>query len=98
MTYKLNLPPFYIGQKVVCVSSSEAAHGDKVFKGAIYTVLETGHLPENDIHIAYDYVIVKGNGGYWDICRFAPIQEAPAPLLTFSEIKKTEKEEILILN
>lgn len=34
----INIPPFYVGQKVVALKSSKSKHGYQVVKGLTYTV------------------------------------------------------------
>lgn len=108
---KLNLPPFYIGQKVVCVKPSEK-HG--LFKDKIYTItdvkrcicgctqvswgVKTTETGLNCASCDKDLTIGSIPEYYALASRFCPAEEKPLPLLTFEQIKKEEKEEILILN
>jgi len=110
---KLNLPPFYVGQKVVYIT------GINMPKDSIHTVtgiikkscgcyglyINTLNLPWKDnlpIHrcaechstAIKDHPII----GDWCSKSFRAIEEAKPPLMTFTQIKETEKEEILTLN
>lgn len=116
---KLNLPPFYIGQKVVCVEQS--TNGtlclNKIYtvtgttthchcgvvvnvnnigeRGSMLKKIEAGQL----VTCPTCRVTYTSNGlQYFLSSRFAPIQRQKFPLMTFSEIKQTEKKEILINN
>jgi len=103
---KLNLPPFYVGQKVVAIKS----HSQGIFKkGDVFKVkalMKPCCYWVCDIGIENISDIMECNCGneykssVWAIaCHvLAPIQEAKPPLMTFTQIKETEKEEILILN
>lgn len=102
-----NLPPFYIGQKVVAIKN----HSQGVFKkGDTFTVLGVSkHCCKWCIEIG-----IQGMGK-WEcsVCNvehphikewfmhadmFSPIQEQSYPLMTFSKIVEKEKEQILINN
>jgi hypothetical protein len=113
---KLNLPPFYIGQKVVYLTGINMPKGT-ICKVSDYHVNPCGckYLYVNNEKKEYEFgatdapffkcntcgdIYLKSSGptstNGWVAESFAPIEEAP--LLTFSQIKKAEKEEILILN
>ena len=102
---KLNLPPFYVGQKV------EYVGWRKDLKGSIHTVLniykakcgcweiESDNLPYGNYKTCSSCkknVTFIGKVGAAN--SFRPLEEKPLPLLTFQQIKETEKEEVLILN
>lgn len=109
---KLNLPPFYVGQKVEYIT------GDSMPKGAIVIVTELIKKPCGCYLINFNGVCknkphqfglfsckscrkIYEHGGIkhgWHASSFRAIQEQSYPLITFKEIQKTEKEEILILN
>lgn len=104
---KLNLPPFYVGQKIVCV----IGHKDGQFKkGDVFKVQSIkresccGNWVVN-IGLRTDYCLIvcqcghiNNNDDYYSCNRFKPLEEMNAPLLTFQQIKEVEKEEVLILN
>lgn len=92
---KANIPPFTVGQKVICVM--EARTHNKEFslkRGQTYIVQSIEYNTKYSTWL----ISVFDNGGKWIPKEFAPIQEQTAPLLTFEKIKETEKEEILIMN
>jgi len=110
---KLNLPPFYVGQKVVYIT------GKRMPKDSVHVV--TGIVKHNCGHFGI-YINTKnfnwgpttkfclcefcgkltpvspGSIKTWSPLSFRPLQEAKPPLMTFTQIKETEKEEILTLN
>ncbi len=111
----LNLPPFYVGQKVVYIT------GHNMPKNSIHTVNFISKKPcgcswviriddekfiptpgnTNKIVCVQCGVVYsrqKDTGEVWDANAFRAIQEAKPPLMTFTQIKEKEKEEILILN
>lgn len=98
---KLNLPPFYVGQKVVCIESKWIGEHPLIFieeplKDKTYTV---NYIDYDEFYNIWFIGLTEMNqeDEFLSSC-FAPLQEVPAPLLTFEQIKQTEKEEILILN
>lgn len=108
---KVNLPPFYVGQKVV--ANRSATSGKTVVKkGDVFSVLQIKHCCGSKyiVDVGLKLTTEKycqcadcSKKRFGDIlwCAhfgFSPLQEQPAPLLTFTQIKETEKEEILILN
>lgn len=88
---KINLPPFYAGQKVVCVDAT-IEHVGAIYespnpiKDKIYTIDELEF--ENGIW----WVTIKELDclDHFESTGFAPIQEQPMPLLTFKKIKEKE--------
>jgi len=102
---KNKIPPFYIGQKVIAIRN----HSRGLFKkGEVFVVRALtqcvcgnwGIVITNPTHKKYrcgcgHEVIDIGQFGAWS---FRPLEEMKAPLLTFEQIKKEEKEEVLILN
>jgi len=108
---KLNLPPFYVGQKVVCVKTHSQGI---VVKGNVYSVKECYLSPCGCNYVVCVGVLATGQFNKCTTCGkrrnpeskyhpishelFAPVQEAKPPLMTFTQIKEKEKEEILILN
>mgnify|MGYP003490020378 CR=1 FL=1 len=108
---KMNLPPFYIGQKVVYVGS-----GRTFPLNSIHTISDlkkdscgcwSVEVDGKNIEFKNEYSRCKACGkvytgfyyGYFTSA-FRPVQEAKPPLikLTLSKIKETEKEQILIEN
>jgi hypothetical protein len=108
---KLNLPPFYIGQKIVAIRN----HKQGRFKqGEIFTVTGITNCPVcgfikinigisnplklyNCSECGSDYM-KENNAADFHPISFRPLDEMKAPMLTFKQIKEVEKEEILILN
>jgi len=111
---KLNLPPFYVGQKVVYIT------GISMPKNSIHVVLGIWRAPcgcwvvdvsESPNYGQYKtewYLLCASCGNHFQVSKperqgifassFRAIDEAKPPLMTFTQIKETEKEEILILN
>lgn len=97
---KLNLPPFYVGQRVVCINTDgwaeESGRGDPCDGPKYKEELVVNHLYLED----YEWAIVfnkygsEGYEHYW----FKPLESIKPPLLTFQQVRQTEKEEVLILN
>lgn len=104
----IKLPPFYVGQKVVAVTN----HSQGKFKtGDEFTVLgvmgaccidwliDVG-VPtdkEGKCHVCESTFENDGHHWFAHYC-FAPKQQANFPLMTFKEIVKKEKEEVIIPN
>ncbi len=109
----MNLPPFYIGQKVVCIKtkSSFDFFGNPchlIKKGDVFTVqgiskcckwvIDIGKR-DNRMCACEHCGHYFGKGIVWANAKFfAPREEGTLPLITFKEINKIEKEEILTLN
>lgn len=108
---KSNLPPFYIGQKVVYVG----VH--KELKDAVYTVLgvityECGcHSVDIGLknHSLYSIIScscplkncvpkAERNIRYFKHTSLRPIEQQKLPLMTFKEIRVKEQEHVLIDN
>jgi len=105
----LNLPPFYVGQRVEYIGN-----GSKLKKHSKHTVLDiwkepcgcwgidigkskdSGKMLRKCIYCNVIYDNTFKAGFYARV--FRPVQEAKPPLMTFTQIKEKEKEEILILN
>ena len=95
----MNLAPFYVGQKVV--GSNKVLPTSRIKKGHPYR-----------IRVCFQSINpANGLGPFWYVGvdewpeadwlgphLFSPIEEAKLPLMTFSEIKESVKEEILIDN
>jgi len=111
MKNKLNLPPFYIGQKVVYITGLNMPKNSiHVVRNMIkqtcgcWTLVIDVKAPTEGIHHA---CMCADCGGYftsnttflaWNPNSFRAIQEAKPPILTFKQIQKVEEEEVLILN
>jgi len=103
---KADIPPFYVGQKVVAIDSHSLGYWKK---GDEFTVLSIKRgCCEWEIDIGIRHLLPFTRCGVclsvfpsdfmYRCSRFRPLQEATMPLMTFSNIKEKEKEEILILN
>lgn len=103
-----NLPPFYVGQKVVCI---EGYPNPRFFKkGDQFTILDIIKTPCCNMWIVNIGVSMPYKNTICDCgqtfkanqmfraSRFAPIEKQNIPLMTFSQIKEKEKEQILIDN
>lgn len=108
---KHNLPPFYIGQKVVALKNMRQG----IKKGDVFPVKNIAKWPCNCTSWVIDI-------GYFDDCEkcccdcrtsivkpipgaliisannFAPLQQQKFPLMTFKQVVKKEKEHVLIDN
>lgn len=105
---KANIPPFHVGQKIVCIDDVFFYHGSRgertPVKDKVYTVRGVYHSI-NGFSITL-VEIINPPMQYYNIfseCRFltkrfVSVKEQTAPLLTFENIKETESEEILIMN
>lgn len=92
---KVNLPPYYAGQKVVAKRNASTELGDRLIKDEKYTVEKCEWISLVDSFA----VTVFGNLGLWHPTKdLVPVEEQPMPLLTFEKIKEKETEEILTLN
>ena len=106
-----NLPPFYVGQKVVAIQN----HVSGVFKkgdefkvtGCLigccgHWIVTVGILDDDYGHMVKceNCKKIQPATKEWEFLstRFAPIQQQSYPLMTFSKIKEVEKTEILIPN
>lgn len=94
---KLNLPPFYVGQKVVCVDDK------KRDSRMVYVKLGVEYTISGIIQSIFGYSVFVSEawcdsplGYYHD--RFATLQQQNFPLMTFSKILEKEKEEVLLNN
>lgn len=114
MENKLNLPPFYIGQRVVYIT------GKNMPKDSVHTVSAINQAWCGCWEIAINgesLKIKKSNKpmircvgcekrrvseGFvydnWLASSFRPLQQTSFPLMTFSKIVEKEKEEVLINN
>jgi len=107
---KENIPPFYIGQKVICVIPNGKLYETYLIKDKIYTILDINKTPccnqwSVDVGLRTSHTHVMCGCGvrrYTDYkvgaFRFKPLQEMKAPLIMFEKIHEKEKEEILIMN
>lgn len=101
---KINLPPFYDGQKVVFVGPSGG--GETIIpRGSVCTVstcvYEVSSNPINVMKKKFWYVgIVECHNGQPCLSPtiFIPLQQKEFPALTFSEIAEAEKLEALLSN
>lgn len=110
---KLNLPPFHIGQKVIYITGKympkNSIHTvEEVIKDVCgcYIISVNTKTPKVEYGVTHLYCgvckkqfpINKWKTNYWNASSFRAAEEINIPLMTFSEIKKKEKQEILILN
>lgn len=108
MNPNLSLPPFYVGQKVVAITNHPTdafSIGDEFTVTGVYSSccgfcitigIESNPYGQYCIHCKR--MVMKIEENLYDSTRFRPLESAPLPLMTFSQIKEKEKEEILILN
>ena len=98
-----NLPPFYVGQKVVAVAS----HSQGLFKqGQIFTIksvfiskckcndwsVTIGYTSNNKLKECSTCGAVWDNDFSFSATRFAPLQESVFPSLTMSRVIEKERE------
>lgn len=106
----LNIGPFWVGQKVVAISSR--AESGRI-KDKIYTVLAVKRpscgcwiidvglkMPKGKefVYCPMHFTIINGSIMWQGANHFAPLQQSKFPLMTFSEIKVKEQEQVLIDN
>lgn len=106
---KLNLPPFYVGQKVVYIGVNNAIK-DKIFKVLNVLKFDCGCYKIDigmkfDLEYKYTRCIscdkptqTNDNVFWYASYAFAPLQQQSFPLIKLSKIMEKEKEEILIPN
>lgn len=86
-----NLPPFYIGQKVVALLNYTGKSGAAIIKDEIYSVFEITKI-KNQWSIK-----ISLNGNYWSIINsqgiifFAPAQKETFPIIELSKVIEKEK-------
>lgn len=109
MNNKLNLPPFYVGQKIVALTNG--CNGNLI-KNNEYTVksirfrccawlVDVGivDLESDESECSTCKKTYKFEKIWWlSYILFAPIEKQNLPLMTFSQIKEKEQEQILINN
>lgn len=95
----MNYAPFYIGQKVVAV---DAVSGSVIKNGQHYIVSECYYAPSgNPLANGASFWYVRVSAfPIWSLrpSIFAPIQQMKLPLMTFTQIKEKEKNEVLVEN
>ena len=96
-----NLPPFYVGQKVVCSSTNSAG---TVSIGKIYPILcikqaDCCGVWIVDVGVRTNYDMTVCSCGYeckhdntYLASRFAPLQESVFPSLKLSQVVEKERE------
>jgi len=116
---KLNLPSFYVGQRVVALRTIKSDKGrigivkgqEYVIKALVPTFCKCADVWAVDIGYKLDNKLFelrckmcgkthvdKMKVWLFSSSNFAPLQQQKFPLMTFSEIKVKEQEEILIDN
>lgn len=108
MKDKLNIPPFYIGQKVVAIKDHTQGYFNKgdefVVKGiektcCVWVIIIGVRTGWNiSICVCRKSINNPNDMGRFNVASFAPLQQQSYPLMTFSKIVEKEKEEILINN
>jgi len=96
---KSNIAPFYPGQKVV--GSDKAPPQSRIKKGHPYTikVCHSSINPTNGLGPFWYVGVVEYPENEWTApYLYSPIEECKMPLMTFSEIKESVEDEILIDN
>jgi len=96
---KANIAPFHTGQKVV--GSDKVHPNSRVKKGHPYTikVCHSSINPANGLGPFWYVGVHELPGNDWTApWLYSPIEECKMPLMTFSEIKESVEDEILIDN
>lgn len=108
MNWKDNIPPFYIGQKVVCTDSS--GHDDVLtYKGeyVVHSITRTPCCGQWVVNVGVEQpkglicsgcLYLMGFNNMFRSSRFRPLQSRRFPLIKLSEIKEKEREEVLCDN
>lgn len=107
----INLPPFYVGQKVVAVINHSQGYfkkGDEfIIKNVVknkcacgYCSVDVGIISKLRKTECFDCRVIFNNDGFclFDPTAFRPLQQSKFPLMTFTQIKQKEQTEILIDN
>lgn len=103
----LNIGPFWVGQKVVAISSG--AESGRI-KDKVYIVLAVKRplcgcwvidvglkMPKGKeyVYCPQHLTSIYGSTLWQGASNFAPLQQSKFPLMTFSEIKVKEQEQVL---
>lgn len=102
-----NLPPFYVGQKVVCIRDGEANSFFRtviIKKNTNHEITECKYIKDDPL--CYDGWVVKVKqfpDTWWTYSRFRVIEQKRFPSIRFSEVKihedlKKENNQIIIEN
>lgn len=107
----MNLPPFHINQKVVCIDGNPWINQSqprawwefwksKYTSGpALHEICTVTGVSWRTFMNRWGVTLAGYSQDDWyDAAEFAPIQEQKAPLIKLSEIITKEKEEVLISN
>ena len=76
----INLPPFYVGQKVVCINNkplpnrTNSIATERLVEGKEYIVSKIDPVDEYSV-VPLPTISVRGVIGFFCVSRFAPIQE-----------------------
>lgn len=101
---KINLPPFYNGQKVVFIGPPGSSK-TIIPRGTVCTIstckYEVSSNPINVLKKKFWYVgVIESHNG--ECCLspyiFVPLQQKEFPIMTFTEIVQSEKFEVLLNN
>jgi hypothetical protein len=101
---KLNLPPFYVGQKVEYVGWKSTLKGTKhIILDCFMSecgcwMVKTENLPNGTYYICDCGAVICLIGKFGQAKSFRPLQQQKFPLIKLSKIMEKEKEEILIEN
>lgn len=103
---KVNISPFYAGQKVVCINASNLYlfKGDEpVIKGTIYEVETVVFVEDHNmwgvtLKGVKNSKTLQGKDRTFRADRFRAVEEQTMPLLKLEKIKELEKEEVLCPN
>ena len=104
-----NLPPFFVGQKVVCVKANADSLGNNLVRDNTYTVqgvhkcecgwkVSVGGITDNRIIRCPCGCPDPDTNVWWFSNRFAPLDQTSFPAMTFKEIQKVEVKEPLVMN
>lgn len=89
--------PWYIGQKVVCVSNGKCTGGERIVEGETYTIKNYGFYPEDMFAVSFNFIKTHETGeAFWDEKRFRPLEDNFAEQALSKAIEQAkEVEEIM---
>lgn len=79
---------FRVGQKVVCVDSSQWEH--RLRLNAVYTISALGVPWDDDLYLGLEETpnLSTGNELHWRACRFRPVIERKTSIEVFEQIRR----------
>ena len=93
MNSQNNLPPFYVGQKVICIDAKKRIPDWPIAlkEGVIYTVIAITYKTDEGIGLVLKEVdAFKPEWGFF-ADRFKPLSKQPFSEITYSKVSEKEK-------